>query len=241
MRHQFYQTFYQTLKKFIHDENFVVEFKFLKQNYILGYRKGGGYFYVDKDYKALQNAQTVYPIIKLFVEEQIAKSQNGNISTYTKCNVENLFEDVMLDEEEKEIFVKLVNKFKEQLWNEPISPYDISQRGCYHRLGFGFEGSKVSIEFFSNILTILHMYPAAFFNRRIDFYMWQIKEIDKDEYKVAINQLKEEGYVAINDVVDAYGWWTVKLTDKFYDAFKKSFYYDYDPAVARPTGCIYAM
>lgn len=239
MRHEFYQFFYDTLKKFVKFDDFSIEFEFLKENIILTFSKTLKLFEVSKVAISLQKPEAVYLIIKNYVEKQIAKNQK---EAFCGSLEEKANEIITLTDEEYETFCYLEEKFKPLLLEEPISPYDIEVRGCLHRLEFGFNDSKISSLFLYQILEVIQAYPSSFKNGRIEFWMWgnSQKEETKFVLKENILLLKKEGYLVISEEDLEKGMFTVAFTEKFYEAFKKSFYYDYDPRVVRPTGCILA-
>lgn len=123
------------------------------------------------------------------------------------------------------------------LCNEPIAIYDIKISGCLYRLKYGFESEKISL--LIDMLKIMQEYPEAFESGCILYFMW--KHSLTNEFKDSIKVLKSEGYILISKEDIERGIYNVYLTEKFYEALKKSFYYDFDLKVVKPTlSCIYS-
>lgn len=254
MRHELYQGFYGTLKRFVNDDNFFIDFflpaDFLiytdkKENpvskgntFTLHFDKNNKVFYIKEAWADLLPIQ-VYGIIKNYVLNMIAQEQkkifNGEFTPKQEEWVKNY--NLFVAENDMEVYFELVDMFKEFLWNEAISPTDISIRGCMHRLAFGFLDVGVPIDFLCELLRVIHKNPSIFYNGIIEKFMWaNIDTFSDDKVKDYFLALEDEKYAVINmfggEILE------VALTEKFYEAFKKSFYYDYDPKVARTTGCI---
>lgn len=256
MRHELYQGFYGILKRFVNDDNFFIDFFLpadfliytdLKENpvskgntFTLHFDKHNKEFYIKEAWADLLPIQ-VYGIIKNYVFNMIAEGQkkvfNGEFSSKQEEWAKNY--NLFVAENDKEVYFELVDMFKEFLWNEPIAPTDISIRGCMHRLDFGFSDVGVPIDFMCELLRVIHKNNEIFFTGIIKRYMlYEITAFSSDKVKEYFLALENEKYAFVS-MLGGYIC-EVALTEKFYEAFKKSFYYDYDPKVARPTGCIYS-
>ena len=256
MRHELYQGVYATVKKFVTQKDFYIRFLLPADFFVytqkvdnpvlrctftnLRYNKENGAFYIEDIVAELMPKQ-IYSIIRNYVFEEIAKEQkqifNGSFDT-PKSKLEEDY-NVELSNEDKEYYCEIIDMFKFFLWDEIIDAKDISKKGSIHRLAFGFSETEVPIHFLSELLDVLHKYDGIFLSGVIENFMLDDFKFYSHEKKLEyILKLEKEGYVVTKKISNG-TIIKIALTLKFYEAFKKSFYYDYDPKVIRPCGCFF--
>lgn len=235
MRSKYYLTFHQTLSKFVTDENFTIEFKLFTDKYILGYDLKMNMFTINGSYASKSNLDSVYKIIKCYVIDELGRQQK-----HTFCNELEKVKSVNMNDVQKEAYYNLRKLFKPLLWQEPISVYDIERKGCIHKLRYGFRGTEVIESFLVTILETLQNNPTAFDSAIIDWWMWP-SSYTVERMRANLEIFEKEEYVIIDKKEFLNDRFIVKLTGKYYEAFKKSFYYTYDSDITQPyVGCIHA-
>ncbi len=255
MRHELYQGVYATVKRFITEEDFYIRFLLPADFFIytqnidnpvsrctfanLRFNKANGAFYIENIVAELMPKQ-IYNIIKNYVLEEIAREQkeifNGSFE-YHQSSLNNSYYLLLSNKQDLEDYCEIIDMFKPFLWDEMIEARDISKRGCMPRLAFGFPETKGIIDFLSELLNIFHKYDEIFITGKIQNYMLDELKIYANEKLDYFSKLESEKYLVIEKKDDC-NIIQIALTSKFYEAFKKSFYYDYDPRCNRPYGCI---
>lgn len=222
MRKTFYRAFYETFKRFVKEEDFAIRFNFLQDIYVLSYDKKQKNFYVEKNYKSVQSTELVYQLISSYVKAQISRMQKMSF----EGNLEMVgIQEIELTGEEYKDYCELIIKYDRFLWDEPICIFDLEDR-TIEKLKYGFSDSNVSIDFLLNILEVIKSNHENVEFGNIEFCMGKkIKEANW--YRASLKILSSEGYIIINERELQKEYCKIQLTEKFLDALKKSFYYDF--------------
>lgn len=226
MRHQLYQNFYDTLKRFVEEEKFFLEYQVFGERYEIAFDKKRKTFYFREGNKLFPRTEDVYKVIKSYVDQLIIQKQkeifNGAFKINTKYSLK------FANESDIPIFQELVKKFSKFLWEEPITPFDINMNYLYERIQYAFEDSLVQQWFITEFIGIIQHFPKVFETGIIYYYMWGKSILNYKMYIEQITILEEEGYIVTKVEFSRL---KIVLTRKFFEILKKYFYYDYDPAI----------
>lgn len=226
MRYALYQNFYKTLKRFVEDENFVIEYEILGNMYVLTFDKKEEKFCLKYQNDVILKAEDVYKIIKDYVINLIDKKQKEAFSgTFEKIKCNKI---IFFNEDDKRIFCNLVLEFKPFLWEEPISPYDIEVNHSFKRIEYGFYDLPDLWWALEYLFIKIQKYPKSFRNGVIDYYMWMGHYVSEKEYVDALKRLQKSGYLILQEDKKKHNYYAIAFTEKFYDALKRTFYYDFD-------------
>lgn len=223
MRKKFYNLFYGTLKRFVKEEGFAINYNFLQDTYTLSFDKKQKVFCVEKNYKSIQAPETVYQLIRNYVHEQIIERQKMSFAGKLENDE---YEDICLTTEEYKDYCELVHKFDRLLWDEPISVLDIDDR-TIEKLKYGFSGSEVSIDFLLNVIEVIKSTHENIEFGNVEFFIGKNSK-EANWYRASLKILYKEGYIVVNERELQKEYCKIHLTEKFLDALKKSFYYEFN-------------
>lgn len=218
MRYKFYQEFMLVLKYFASNDDFSIQVYCFNNSYSLFYDKEAKVFRFKRRYKSIPDFCDVYKMIKQYVEERIINEQKE----FFEINKEEVVPSISFSEEQFEQYCYLVDEFKVYLIDEPFVPSDLPNTGSYYKLNYGFKDSKVSRNFLCDLLNKLKLDA----NDKLNNWEIYLPLCSKNSLMNEIEEFEAEGYVNLV-FVDNYV--KVVFTQKCLNAFKKSFFFEFDP------------